>query len=59
MIDPLVLGLLGLMAFLMQGSTYAAVKVGGAVQERTRKTAKLVWNGYALFLVLAFVATLI
>jgi len=56
---PLVLGLLGLMAFLMQGSTYAAAKVEGLVQERARKTAKLIWNGYALFLILAFAATLI
>jgi cytochrome d ubiquinol oxidase subunit II len=54
---PLVMGLLGLMAFLMQGITYSALKVGGTVQERARKTAKLVWNGYALLLVLAFGAT--
>jgi cytochrome d ubiquinol oxidase subunit II len=56
---PLVLGLLGLMAFLMQGSTYAAAKVGGVVQERARNTAKLVWNSYTLLLILAFVVTLI
>jgi len=56
---PLVLGLLGFMAFLMQGSTYAATKVEGSVQERARKTAKLIWNGYTLFLILAFAVTLI
>jgi len=56
---PLVLGLLGLTAFLMQGSTYAAVKIGGAVQTRARKTAKRIWNLYVLFLVLAFMATLV
>ncbi|MBN1221616.1 MAG: cytochrome d ubiquinol oxidase subunit II [Candidatus Aminicenantes bacterium] len=56
---PLVLGLLGLTAFLMQGSTYAAMKTDGIVQTRARKAAKTVWNLYTLFLLLALIVTFI
>jgi cytochrome d ubiquinol oxidase subunit II len=37
---PLVFGLLGLAAFLLHGSTWAALKTAGPLQERARKTAK-------------------
>jgi cytochrome d ubiquinol oxidase subunit II len=56
---PLVLGLLGLAAFLLQGSTYAAMKVGGVVQERARNLAKKILPRYEALLILAFVLTIV
>ena len=38
---PLVFGLLGLAAFLLQGSTWAALKTTGELQARARRTAKI------------------
>jgi cytochrome d ubiquinol oxidase subunit II len=55
---PLVLGLLGLAAFLLQGSTYAAMKVGGAVQERARNLSKKILPRYEALLILALVLTI-
>jgi cytochrome bd ubiquinol oxidase subunit II len=37
---PLAFGLLGLAAFLLHGSTWAALKTAGPLQERARKAAK-------------------
>jgi len=56
---PLAMGLLGLAAFLMQGSTYAAMKTEGSVQLKARKTARIVWILYALFFLFAFCAACI
>lgn len=56
---PLALGLLGLAAFLLQGSTYAAMKVGGIVQERARNLAKKILPRYEALFILAFVLTTI
>jgi cytochrome d ubiquinol oxidase subunit II len=54
---PLALGLLGLAAFLLHGSTYAAMKVGGVVQERARNLAKKILPRYEALFMLAFVLT--
>ena len=54
---PLALGLLGLAAFLLHGSTYAAMKVGGIVQERARNLAKKILPRYEALFILAFVLT--
>jgi cytochrome d ubiquinol oxidase subunit II len=56
---PLAVGLLGLAAFLIQGSTYAAMKVGGVVQERARNLAKKMVPRYEALLILAFVLTIV
>ncbi len=54
---PLAVGVLGLAAFLLQGSTYAAMKVDGVVQERARSLAKKVLPRYEAMFILAFVLT--
>jgi cytochrome d ubiquinol oxidase subunit II len=54
---PLVLGLLGLAAFLLQGSTYTAMKVSGSVQERARRLSKKILPRYEALFILAFVLT--
>ncbi len=56
---PLVIGLFGLTAILLQGSTYAAMKTGGILNERARGIAQKSWAAYIVFLVLSFVFTLI
>ena len=56
---PLAVGLLGLAAFLLQGSTYAAMKIGGVVQERARNLAKKILPRYEALLILAFVLTIV
>jgi cytochrome d ubiquinol oxidase subunit II len=56
---PLAVGLLGLTAFLLQGSTYAAMKVGGTVQEKARKIAKTLFFPYKILLLLVFVLTIV
>jgi cytochrome d ubiquinol oxidase subunit II len=56
---PLVMGLLGLAAIMIQGSTYAAMKVTGVVQERARKLAKKILPRYEALLILAFVLTIV
>jgi cytochrome d ubiquinol oxidase subunit II len=53
---PLVFGVLGLAAILLQGSTYATLKTGGALQERARKTAGILAFAAAAVFFLSFVA---
>lgn len=54
---PLALGLLGLAAILLQGSTFAGLKVSGALLERARKTSVLLVPVYAGALLLALILT--
>jgi cytochrome d ubiquinol oxidase subunit II len=56
---PLAVGLLGLAAILLQGSTYAAMKVGGVVQERARNLAKKISPRYEALFILTFVLTIV
>ena len=56
---PLAVGLLGLVAFLIQGSTYGAMKVGGVVQERARHIAKTLFFPYKILLLLVFILTIV
>ncbi len=48
---PLVIGLFGLTAILLQGSTYASLKTEGRIQERSRKVSQKLWLIYVFFLV--------
>lgn len=53
----LVIGLLGLAAILLQGSTYASMKVSGELQERARKLSKTIWPRYLALLLLGITVT--
>lgn len=56
---PLVIGLLGLAAILLQGSTFAGLKVTGELQQRARKTSRTLTGIYAAIFILSFVAAVI
>jgi len=56
---PLVIGILGLAAILLQGVTYAAHKTDGVVQERAQKLVNRILALYAIALVLSFIVTVI
>jgi len=56
---PLVFGVLGLAAILLQGSAYAALKTEGALRERARRTAALLALGEVAAFVLSFIAVLV
>jgi cytochrome d ubiquinol oxidase subunit II len=53
---PLVFGLLGLAAFLLQGTAWAALKTTGGLQERARRTARTMTVGTGILYLLSFVS---
>jgi len=53
----LLMGLLGLAAFLMQGVTFTMMKTEGAVQERAKGLFAKIWPGFVILYVLATVYT--
>ncbi|MCL2026130.1 MAG: cytochrome d ubiquinol oxidase subunit II [Leptospirales bacterium] len=56
---PLSLGLLGLAAILLQGSTYTALKTEGALRERARQITKKLWLFHTITLALTLLMTII
>jgi cytochrome d ubiquinol oxidase subunit II len=56
---PLAFGLLGVAAFILQGSTFAALKVEGELQERARRTARKAGGIYLALCGLSYVMILI
>lgn len=56
---PLVIGLLGLFAICLQGSSFASLKSNGELQIRARKTAGSLLIFYVLLLFVAFLFTMI
>ena len=54
---PLLIGVLGLSAILLQGSTYAVLKTEGALQSRAREAARILWIAFIVLFVIAFFAT--
>ena len=56
---PLVIGLLGLTAILLQGSTYTALKTTGSLQEKARQLSNYLWILFVVFFVLSFFAGLL
>jgi len=52
---PLGLGLLGLAAILMQGTTFSAMKLNGEIQERARRITGKLQKIYIVLLILSFV----
>jgi cytochrome d ubiquinol oxidase subunit II len=55
---PLVIGILGLCAILLQGGTYAVLKTEGTVQSRAREATRVLWIAFIILFVIAFFATL-
>jgi len=53
---PLVFGLLGMAAFILQGSTWAALKTSGALQEKARRAALLTACLFGALFLLSFAA---
>jgi cytochrome d ubiquinol oxidase subunit II len=53
---PLIFGVLGLCAFLLHGSAYAALKTEGALQARARKAIKPLVAATSLAFLLSFIA---
>ncbi|MCL5773527.1 MAG: cytochrome d ubiquinol oxidase subunit II [Firmicutes bacterium] len=51
---PLAVGILGLMAILLQGGTYAVMKSSGEVRKRARKIVNAIWILFLILLVLCF-----
>jgi cytochrome d ubiquinol oxidase subunit II len=56
---PLLIGLFGLAAILVQGATFTAYKTEGEIQDRARKIAQKLWIKYAVLLVLTMVVSVI
>jgi len=56
---PLVIGLLGLSAILLQGSTFTGLKVGGELQKRARKTSRILTGIYGIIFTFSFIAVVI
>jgi cytochrome d ubiquinol oxidase subunit II len=52
---PLVLGLLGLNAILLQGTTYAAMKTSGDIQARARKLTNKLWISFIVIFALSLI----
>lgn len=50
---PLVVGLLGLNAILVQGTTYAALKTSGDIRERARNLTNKLWISFIVLFVLS------
>jgi cytochrome d ubiquinol oxidase subunit II len=55
---PLIIGVLGLCAILLQGGTYAVLKTEGAVQSRAREATRALWIAFIILFIIAFFATL-
>lgn len=54
---PLIIGVFGLVMFLLQGSTYTVIKTEGELQERARKAAKNVWWVFLAMAIISFTLT--
>lgn len=55
---PLVIGLLGLNAILLQGSTYASLKTEGEIQQRAKAITSKLWISFILLFALSFIFAL-
>lgn len=56
---PLLIGIFGLVMFLLQGATYAALKSEGELYERSRKTILSLWWAFLVLGIITFIATVI
>ena len=56
---PLIIGLLGLVAILQHGLTYAILKTEGDLQKRARSLLNTIWLAFIVLFLLSFVAAII
>ncbi len=56
---PLIIGIFGLVMFLLQGATYAVLKSEGELQERARTAARKAWWGFLFMAIVSFILTAI
>lgn len=56
---PLIIGLLGLVAILMQGATYAALKTKGTLNANAKKAISMLWIIFIGLFALSFVAAVL
>lgn len=56
---PLIVGLLGLAAILMQGATYTALKTEGVLRTQAKKLLSPLWLAFIVLFGLSFIAALI
>lgn len=56
---PLVIGLLGLNAILLQGSAYASLKTDGEIQDRARALTQKLWVSFIVLFVLSSIVAFI
>ena len=56
---PLLIGLFGLTAILLQGSTYAALKTESRIQERSRRISQKLWLVYIILLAVSLLVSLV
>lgn len=56
---PIITGLLGLNAILLQGVTYTAVKTGGETAARAKKLTQKLWISFITLFVLSFIMAVI
>ncbi len=54
---PLVIGVFGLVAILLQGASYAAMKCDGDIRERARRIIRLLWVLFVLLLIISCIFT--
>jgi len=51
---PLVIGVFGLVAILLQGASYAAMRCDGDIRQRARKIMMVLWVLFVLLLIISF-----
>lgn len=56
---PLILGILGLAAILLQGAAFVLIKLEGEIRERTKTLVEILWVVFAVAFVLAILLSLI
>lgn len=54
---PLVIGVFGLVAILLQGASYAAMRCDGDIRERARKIIRLLWVLFIALLIISCIFT--
>ncbi|MEO0275489.1 MAG: cytochrome d ubiquinol oxidase subunit II [candidate division WOR-3 bacterium] len=56
---PLIIGILGFFMIMIHGASYAVLKTGEGIRERSYKILKKLWLIFIVFFILSFIATII